>query len=534
MNVPGVGWASTFQLGKGQKKTLAIPMTLHAAARQKLTDSFADRGMHAGICLLKGGDERYQYDSDTELLFRQDSWFHYLFGVKEPNMYGALSLRDKKATLFIPRLPNDYEIWCGKIHPPSYFKEMYGVDDVFYVDELSSWIEKELANEGEGAQIHVLVGQNSDSGSWTQPANFEGMEKFREQQGIVCESVLFQLLAGARVTKSQYEIDAMWYSSVVASNAHVEVMRAAKAGMCEYDLEALFLYQIYKNGGCRRSAYMSICACGPNGAVLHYGHAAAPNDRVLQPTDMALLDMGADYHGYVSDITCSFPLSGKFTADQRAIYEGVVNAQRAVLAHMRPGHLWPDCHRLAEREILKALQAVGILRAGFSIDEMAAAGVGAVFLPHGLGHLIGCDTHDVGGYIAGTPTRPVEPGLNKLRTARVLEVGMVLTNEPGCYFIDILIDRALADPVQSRYIDPDVIARFRGFGGVRLEDDVVVTADGPVNLTTCPRTVAEVESVLSGGEWPPAVDEAPYLHRRWGKLAADGMSMEPILLTVSK
>jgi Xaa-Pro dipeptidase len=112
----------------------------------------------------------------------------------------------------------------------------------------------------------------------------------------------------------------MWYCAYVASQAHVAVMRSTKVGQMEFELEATFLYEIYKNGGCRRAAYTSICACGPNAAVLHYGHAAAPNDRQIQSNDIALLDMGAEYHNYVSDITCSFPVSGKFTADQRVIF----------------------------------------------------------------------------------------------------------------------------------------------------------------------------------------------------------------------
>ena len=210
----------------------------------------------------------------------------------------------------------------------------------------------------------------------------------------------------------------------------------------------------------------------------------------------------------------------------------MLHAQRAVFARMVVGAWWPDCHRAAEREILVALQGLGVIVAGADIDELVAADVGAVFFPHGLGHLIGCDTHDVGGYLPGTPERPAAPGVKKLRTARYLEAGMVLTNEPGCYFVDALLDAALRDPVHSRYLDAAVInTRFRGFGGVRLEDVVVVQASGPpTNLTTCPRTVKEVEAVRAGGAWPPAVDEAPWLHRRWGKLAADGSKMEHLVL----
>lgn len=194
------------------------------------------------------------------------------------------------------------------------------------------------------------------------------------------------------------------------------------------------------------------------------------------------------------------------------------------MAMIRPGVAWTDCHKAAEREILIALHEHQILING-SIDEYAAAGVGAIFFPHGLGHLIGCDTHDVGGYIEGTPERSQLPGLKKLRTARVLEPGMVLTNEPGCYFIDALLDTAMNNPETSKYLNVEILQRFRGTGGVRLEDVVVVTEEGVENLTTCPRTVEEVESVLAGGEWPPLVDSAPELKRVWKRLAADGSGM---------
>jgi Xaa-Pro dipeptidase len=196
-----------------------------------------------------------------------------------------------------------------------------------------------------------------------------------------------------------------------------------------------------------------------------------------------------------------------------------------VYANMNPGTSWVDCHRFAEREILKALHDANILHNG-TIDEYVANDIGAVFFPHGLGHLIGSDTHDAGGYLTGTPLRATKPGVSKLRTARVLEAGMVLTNEPGCYFIDFLLDSALADPNKAKFINTDVLANYRGMGGVRIEDVVLVTEAGAECLSTCPRTVAEIENVIAGGEWPPARDEAPELKRKWTKLAADGSSME--------
>ena len=236
-----------------------------------------------------------------------------------------------------------------------------------------------------------------------------------------------------------------------------------------------------------------------------------------------------------ADITCSFPVVDKgvhpdgqsyFEPNQRITYTAVLAAQEAVIQALRPGVSWPDMHRLAERTILRALLAAGVLQdpevgGGTEeealLDAMVAADLGAVFMPHGLGHLIGLDTHDVGGYLEGkSAPRSERPGLRSLRMGRTVEEGMVLTVEPGCYFIDILLDRALSDPSTAQFLCEARLNEFRGLGGVRLEDDVHIREEGCENLTVCPRTIAEVESVLSGGPWPPeGPDEAPRLRRRW-------------------
>ena len=144
--------------------------------------------------------------------------------------------------------------------------------------------------------------------------------------------------------------------------------------------------------------------------------------------------MGGNYCGYAADITCSFPANGKFTEDQKLIYNAVLSARNAVLQTAKPGVLWTDMHLLANKVMLEALKQGGLLQG--NVDDMIKAGVNAVFQPHGLGHLLGLDVHDVGGYLPHTPSRSSEPGLNKLRMARPLLAGMVLTIEPGCYFID--------------------------------------------------------------------------------------------------
>lgn len=226
---------------------------------------------------------------------RQDSWFNYLFGVKEAGIYGAVSLSSGKSLLFIPRLPEEYRIWCGEIHPPSKFRESYAVDEVLYVEDLAGWVSATLDGDGGDAKLHLMSGVNSDSGSEAQAAKYDGIQAHHDA-GRVDTAQLYNLLSTCRVTKSAAEIDVMRYVAYVASNAHTELMRTAHECSFEYELEARFQYEIYRRGGCRKCAYTCIGACGPNGAVLHYGHAGAPNDRELQPTDMVRRDAVSVLH----------------------------------------------------------------------------------------------------------------------------------------------------------------------------------------------------------------------------------------------
>ncbi|KAB0381625.1 hypothetical protein FD755_003542, partial [Muntiacus reevesi] len=225
---------------------------------------------------------------------------------------------------------------------------------------------------------------------------------------------------------------------------------------------------------------------GQDREAAHSGH----------PTPLCgVFDMGGEYYCFASDITCSFPANGKFTPDQKAIYEAVLRSCRAVMSAMKPGVWWPDMHRLADRIHLEELTRIGLLTG--SVDAMVQVHLGAVFMPHGLGHFLGLDVHDVGGYPEGVD-RIDEPGLQRLRTARHLEPRMVLTVEPGIYFIDHLLDEALADPARACFFNREVLQRFRGFGGVRIEEDVVVTDTGMELLTCVPRTVEEVEACMAG------------------------------------
>jgi Xaa-Pro dipeptidase len=434
--------------------------------------------------ILQGGETQYRHDTDHELLFRQESFFHYLFGVKEPDFYGAVCLDTKKSILFIPRLPQSYAVWMGEIYPPEYFVRLYGVDEVFYVDEMAHTLRNILGTEN----LYVLDGKNTDSGSNYKHPEFAEMDTFHIET-----KPLMHLLSECRLIKTEHEIELMRYACRISSEAHTEVMKKSRPGMSEFQCEAIFKYYVYDKGGCRNCSYTCICASGSAGAILHYGHAGAPNDRVIQDGDMMMFDMGAEYHCYGADISRSYPINGVFTDDQRLIYETVLAAQQAVLDIMKPGINWRDMHRLAERIMMEKLLEHGFLNG--TVDELMEAYIPNLFMPHGLGHLLGIDTHDVGGY-PGDMLRTQEPGLKSLRCGRELLEGMILTVEPGLYFNRFNLEPAFTDEKYSKYLNADKIRQFFSFGGVRIEDDVVVTADGIEILSNAPKTVEEIEAVM--------------------------------------
>ncbi|CAL1414194.1 unnamed protein product [Linum trigynum] len=476
-----------------------VPMELHVSNREKLLQSIRHHLAETsrplqGFVLLQGGDEQTRYCTDHLELFRQESYFAYLFGVVEPGFYGAIDIATGKSILFAPRLPAEYAVWMGKIKSLSYYQERYLVTEAYYTDE----IVEVLLDQSKGIEkplLFLLHGLNTDSNNYSKPADFKGMETFQTDV-----NTLHPILTECRVIKSDLELAVIQFANDISSEAHVQVMRNIKPGMKEYQLESTFQHHTYMYGGCRHCSYTCICATGENSAVLHYGHAAAPNDRTLQDGDMALFDMGAEYQFYGSDITCSFPVNGKFTSDQSLIYNAVLDAHDSVISAMKPGVSWIDMHKLAETVVLDSLRKGGIIVG--DVADMMAERFGAVFMPHGLGHFLGIDTHDPGGYLKGLK-KPTEPGLRSLRTIRELTEGMVITVEPGCYFIDALLTPAMANPKTSKFFNAEAIGRFKGFGGVRIESDLHVTATGCKNMTKCPRTIADIEAVMAGAPWPP-------------------------------
>uniref|UniRef100_A0A3B3ZVC1 Xaa-Pro dipeptidase n=1 Tax=Periophthalmus magnuspinnatus TaxID=409849 RepID=A0A3B3ZVC1_9GOBI len=425
--------------------TLRVSAALFAENRQRLCKGLKakDGVVPQSLVLLQGGEQKQRYCTDTDLLFRQESFFHWAFGVTEPDCYGAIDVDSGKSILFVPKLPESYATWMGE----------------------GMLLTQSLLDVFLGAALLLtLRGVNTDSGSTTREASFCGINSFQ-----VNNTLLYPVI----------------------------VMKNVKPGKMEYEMESLFQHYCYTKGGMRHTSYTCICGSGNNCSIIYYGHPGAPNDKSILDGDMCLFDMGGEYHCYTSDITCSFPANGKFTADQKAIYEAVLKSSRSVMAAIKPGVKWTDMHRLADRVHLEELVKIGILKG--SVEDMMKVHMGSVFMPHGLGHLLGIDVHDVGGYPEGVE-RIDEPGLRFLLMGRPVQERMVLTVEPGIYFINHLLDQALANPAQSCFINNQVLARFRGFGGVRVEENIAITSDGIELLTSVPRTVEEIEAFMTGSQ----------------------------------
>ncbi|XP_076639418.1 xaa-Pro dipeptidase-like isoform X3 [Colletes latitarsis] len=463
-------------------------MSLFQNNRKRLVDRIKTKTkipIEGSFIILQGGIEIPFNDTDIKWPFRQESFFQWSFGVEEPGCYGAIDLSTGISILFVPRLPQEYAIWEGKLHTLEDFKKRYAVQETYYTDEIAKVLKSKQAT-----LLLTLNGKNSDSGLQTQGADFDGINQFK-----VDNNVLYPEICECRVIKSSEEIEVLEYVIKISSDAHKFIMHLVRPEIEEFQAEAGFMHYVYSIGGCRHVSYTCICGSGHNASILHYGHAGAPNSKVIKDGDMCLFDMGGNYCGYAADITCSFPANGKFTPDQKMIYNAVLDARNAVMNAAKPNVAWTDMHILANKTMLTSLKEGGLLKG--DVDDMLKAGLNEIFQPHGLGHFMGLDVHDVGGYLEGHPERSAAPGLRKLRTGRVLQPGMVLTIEPGCYFIDCQLDAALNNPVQSKFIVAEELERFRGTGGVRIEDDVLITDTGVRNLTSVPRTIEEIENWIA-------------------------------------
>jgi Xaa-Pro dipeptidase len=417
-------------------------MNHYRALREALAKKLAGKG----VVHLQGG-KPVPRNFDVDYVFRQQSDFLYLTGVEEPGCH--LVLDGRKEILFVPRIDNHHRVWEGHVPSPDEARRLFGVDRVMYADELP---------------------------------------KVLGRKKVASKALLRDALDELRACKVPGEVSLMRRASDVSSVAHRAVMAQARSGMKEYQVQAIFEAECLK-AGLKHLAYPSIVATGVNGAVLHYRR----NDAELKDGELLLIDAGAEHRGYAADITRTFPVDGRFNERQRDVYSVVLETQKACIDRARPGIVSADLHVFSMRKLAEGLRDLGLLHG--ELDGLVEGGAIRLFYPHGLTHMLGLDVHDVTG---GKKRKMENPTKVPVRFVAKLEPGFVITMEPGIYFIEALInDKALRQKHKGS-VDFAKAESFLDFGGIRIEDDVVISEDGPpVNLTDVPKEIADVEAACA-------------------------------------
>lgn len=422
---------------------------------------------------MKGAELMYRYDTDYEFPFRQESNFWYLTGVNEPDFHLILDLQTQEYHLFAPDRSAQYAVWHGIVKSKDELQDEYQPDHLHY----------------EGALPKVLDELNPETIYCINEKQAEFIEEFDRKTPIDLDA-LENAITHCRVFKTDWELDQIREAARVNNIAHKAVLNALEPGKFEHQMKAVFDYHQIENG-LTQDAYNGIFASGKNSAILHY----VENNRPIHDGDLFLIDAGFECNGYASDFTRTYPANGEFSSTQAAMYEAVLEAQKQVIESSVPDAKMEDLHMLAARIIMQGLKDADIVQG--SIDDMMEEDIFALFFPHGLGHFLGLDTHDVGGYPKGVE-RIERPGIKYLRMRRTLQPGMVLTIEPGLYFVPALLQPALEDEKASKFLNGSKLQDLMDFGGIRIEDNLIITENGHENLTTVPKERADIEEVMAG------------------------------------
>lgn len=412
------------------------------------------------VAVIPGARETTR-SNDTHYRFRQDSDFFYLTGFEEPDSIAVIAPgRDKKYTLFVrPRDP-EQEIWVGRRAGVEGAKRDLGADEAFPIDEF----DEKLLDLLDGAEVlyyRLGVNEELDKKMIGKIASVRTLNRkpIQVPQTIVDPATIVHEM---RVIKSDEEIELMQRAADIAAEAHVEAMKAVRPGMKEYEVEAL-IERIFRQQGAAGPSYTSIVGAGANATVLHYIN----NDGELNDGDLLLVDAGAEYKGYASDITRTFPINGKYSEGQREIYDLVLEAQMSCVEMVRPGTTHEQLKQHSIEVLTEGMVKLGLLKG--EPKKLIEEKKYEQFYMHGLGHMLGIDVHDVGVYYHNKQSRALEPGV-------------VMTVEPGIY----------VSPETK-----DVPEKFLGIG-VRIEDDVLCTNNGPRVLTTkVPKHADEIEALMA-------------------------------------
>lgn len=444
---------------------------MHHQHREKLISLFDDN--QNGVVYVQGADIMYRYSTDYEFPFRQESNFWYLTGANEPNCSLIIDLKKEEYHLFVPKRDAQYAVWHGYVKTEEQYKEEYNPDFLHYENDI----------------LTVLNKLNPETVYCLNEEQAEFIEDLNRGFKVEVDS-LKDALTYCRVLKTDWEIEQMKEACRVNDLAFEASMKAIKPGMYEYQIKAVF-NKVQLENGLLQDAYNGIFASGKNASILHY----VTNMDQIKDGDLFLLDSGFECNGYAADYTRTFPSNGKFSPIQAGIYNAVLNAMNTVIEAIKPGVLMEDLHLMASKLMMEGLKELDIVRG--DVDEMMENNIFALFFPHGLGHFLGLDTHDVGGYPKGVE-RIDRPGIKFLRARRELMPGMVITIEPGIYFVPAVLEPAVQDPEKSKYLNVEKVKSLLNFGGIRIEDDILVTENGYENLTNLVKTVEEIEALMKG------------------------------------
>lgn len=433
-----------------------------------------------GVIYLEAQKARLIEDSDEPVPFRQRRHFFYLSGCPLADSYLTYDMVTDELTLFIPPIDPESVIWSGLPLSVAEAQKRYDVDRALPTTELNTTLASLASNHNEKATIFAIGHQISEN---TKFDGFAGCDV----------SVLMDAIDKVRVVKDEYEIALLRKANDISSEAHIAAIKASKSARNEREIQAAFIAACMANG-CSEQSYPPIVASGESGATLHYqGNDADLVDGVTKKRkDSVLIDAGGEFRTYCADITRVYPLNGKFSPPTSQIYEIVLQMQNECMAMLKEGVVWEDVHSHAHRIAISGLLKLGILRG--SEQELFDKRVSVAFFPHGLGHYLGMDTHDTGG---NANYEDQDSMFKYLRVRGRLPAGSVVTVEPGIYFCRFIIEPFLKSSDLKQYIDPVVLERYWSVGGVRIEDDVLITKDGYKNLTTAPKAIEEVEALAA-------------------------------------
>ncbi len=437
-------------------------------------------GLEDAVVVVPGGLVLPVEGSDQHYGFRAHDDHYYLSGTRAPGQVLVLD-PEEGWTLFAFVASQEDRVWHGDSAPIEAQGEAYGVDSVRPIAELGTWLGERAGRPAALLGSHDVLEQ--PIGYDLHPGHLEGLAFDADLIGR-----LQGRLTAARRIKDDVELDLMRAAAVCSHAGHHAGMTLARAGMTERALQ-VEIDAGFQRAGAERPAYGTIAATGSNAAVLH----AHPGARPLAEGDMVLVDAGAEFDGYDSDVTRTWPVSATFTASQRAIYDIVLDVQRTAIAGLAPGVEYRDLHMQAARGVAAGLVDFGLLRG--DVEGLVERDAHALFLPHGLGHLIGLATHDVGGYAEGRE-RSERPGLKFLRIDLPMEAGHVVTIEPGIYFVPALLQDAELRHKHHDDVNWELADSMLAWGGIRIEDDVLVTESGSEVLTAdIPKLPDEIEAL---------------------------------------